>query len=40
MLILGCLAVGGAFPSLERRKTMGAMEELSVPLSGLLCSRC
>ena len=27
-------------PSPERRKTTGVMEELSVPLSGLLCSRC
>ena len=25
---------------LEWRKMTGAMEELSVPLSGLLCSRC
>jgi hypothetical protein len=28
------------FPSSERRKTMGAVEELSVPLSGLSYSWC
>ena len=27
-------------PSPKRRKMMGVVEELSVPLSGLLCSRC
>jgi hypothetical protein len=26
--------------SLERKKVTGVVEELSVPLSGLLCSRC
>jgi hypothetical protein len=27
-------------PSSERRKTMGPVEELLVPLYGLLCCRC
>jgi hypothetical protein len=35
-----CLATGGAFPSSERRNTMGVVEYLSVPLSGLPCSLC
>jgi hypothetical protein len=33
VLILSFIA-DGAFPSLERRKTTGAVEELSVALSG------
>jgi hypothetical protein len=40
VLILGSLAAGETFPSLERRKTMEASEELSILLSGWLCSQC
>jgi hypothetical protein len=34
VLILRFFIADGAFPSLERRKTTGAVEELSVALSG------
>jgi hypothetical protein len=35
-VLSGSLATGEASPSSERRKTMEAVEELSVPLSRLL----
>ena len=40
VLILGCLTASGAFPLTEEEEDDGAVEELLVPLSRLLYSRC
>jgi hypothetical protein len=37
---LGYLAAGGAFPLVREEEDDGLVEELLVPLSGLLYSRC
>jgi hypothetical protein len=40
VLILGTPRRRWSLPLVRGGKTMDAVEELSVPLSGLLCSRC